>query len=148
MRIKRFLQLIVIATVANVPIVGISTAEEPWVITGNHCDDGSCASGPFYGQTGYDPYAAPTGGSGNPVLIVIGNKLREAAQNYEPTCVPAGSTEREHRAAQAGLCAVKAIAEVSRALGIAASAISADTARQSCLAEIGLKLGTGDCRAE
>lgn len=138
--------------VCSLSLLASSTSQaeiERVIVTGKKCKTGTCRERPVSDQVlnDYDPYAAPIG-AGNPALTTIRTALKDAAQRFEPTCVPPGSSEQEHRSAQALLCAAKAIAEVSTTSGIVASVISADSARITCMAEIGQKLAMGDCKAE
>ncbi len=69
MQIKRFLQLVVVATATNMLTTSATYAEiETVVVTGKKCGDGSCKEGPFYGQQlDYDPFSlvGSVGGSGS-----------------------------------------------------------------------------------
>lgn len=96
----------------------------------------------------YDPFGRTVPEAGTALALKIAELLRNAANNFTPTCVPPGASEEAHRNAQAALCAAQAVAQVSAALGVAASAVSADTARNACFTEIAIKLGSNDCKSE
>jgi hypothetical protein len=149
----RFVNILaMISATISLGLLSISTssATDTVVVTGKKCTQGwDCIS-----TTPNDP-PPPDGGPGDlgggggaggtPTLTAIGNALRDAAQRFVPTCATPGLTAQQHAAIQVSGCVAQALAEVSAAMGIAASAISADSARTSCTTEVALKIAGDEC---
>ena len=130
MQVKRLLQIVVIATTANMFILGQSSAVETVVVTGKKCDYGSCGSGPFYDQPrDYDPFAVPGGGGGT---SSESTKVKSVMDTVDISCRPAGKSASTHTADNYGGCMVQASDKYAAAYGEVAAGFAFSALSTAC----------------
>jgi|GEM_PF-7094893 len=129
MQVKRFLQIFLITTKANMLMLGQSSAFEPVVITGKKCDFGSCGSGPFYDQTEYDPFAAPGGGGTSSEPAKVKSVMDKVSL---PACRPTGKSASEFTADNYAGCMVQASEKYAAAYGEVAAGFAFGALSSAC----------------
>jgi len=140
MQVKRFLQIVLITTTANVLMLGQSSAFETVVVTGKKCDFGSCGSGPFSGQQlDYDPFGVPTTTAGL-FGAFSAEAMKRIVDAIEPPCRKAGQPDADYVKGAVALCVAKAAAGYSATFGVAIGGLSTIITQSQCNTKVQLAL--------